>query len=324
MGTSSPAAKSAAVKPTLFDRLIGRLPGAWLVMLAAVCWGTTGTAQAFAPAGATPPAIGTIRMALGGLLMLLWAWSRGAFVPGRAWPVKATLLAGACAAIYQLTFFAGVDRTGVAVGTVVAIGSVPIIAGLLAWLLRGEAPDGTWIVATALAIAGCTLLALGSGEVRIDFIGLLLALGAGGSYALYVLASKDVLAVQPPEAAMGVIFALGAVLLTPFFWFQDFGWLAEPRGWVVALHLGIVTVLVAYWFFARGLAETSVATAVTATLAEPLTATLLGVVVVGETLDLTSGIGVALLLAGLVWLALTARRELPRARVEEHVGSQPT
>lgn len=327
MGLHSSAADSSGAnspaKAWGVERFLARLPGAWLVMLAAVCWGTTGTAQSFAPDGATPAAVGTIRMAVGGVLMLLWAMSRGAFARDRRWPLRATVLAGACAAVYQLTFFAGVDRTGVAVGTVVAIGSVPIIAGLLAWVLRGETPDASWTVATALAIAGCTLLGLGGGELRIDLIGLLLALGAGGSYALYVLASKDVLAVQRPEAAMGVIFALGAVLLTPFFWFQDFRWLAAPSGLAVALHLGLVTVLLAYWFFARGLAETSVATAVTATLAEPLTATLLGVVVVGETLDLASGVGVGLLLAGLIWLALSTRRAIATARMDEPAGSQP-
>jgi DME family drug/metabolite transporter len=148
----------------------------------------------------------------------------------------------------------------------------------------------------------------------------LLAVGAGGSYALYVLASKNLVAAQRPEAAMGVVFALGALLLTPLFFTQDFGWLAEVRGIVVALHLGIVTTAVAYALFAEALTTTPVATAVTLTLGEPLTATLLGVLVVGEGLTALAMVGVTLLLVGLIVLALAARREARRVAVKEGVA----
>ena len=71
----------------------------------------------------------------------------------------------------------------------------------------------------------------------------------------------------------------------------------------VALHLGVVTVGFAYLLFAIGLAAIPVATAATLTLAEPLTAGLLGVFVLGETLTTTAVFGIALLLVGLLILA---------------------
>jgi drug/metabolite transporter, DME family len=282
--------------------------GTWLVLLAAICWGTTGTAQAFAPGGATPLAVGAARLAVGGVALLGWALLRRSFRQGSAWPLGATLIAAACMAAYQLCFFAAVDRTGVAAGTVVAIGSAPVIAGVLGWLVRREAPGWSWTMATALAVAGCVLLGVSGGSVTIDLVGILLAVGAGGSYALYVLASKRVVAAQRPEAAMGVVFALGALLLTPLFFFQDFGWLVEPRGLLVVLHLGLVTTAIAYALFAEALTSTPVAIAVTLTLGEPLTATLLGVLVLRESLTAQAMAGVALLLAGLVILAMSARR----------------
>lgn len=282
--------------------------GTWLVLMAAICWGTTGTAQAFAPEGATPLAVGAVRLAVGGGALLLWALLRRSFQAGSKWPVAATLIAAACMAAYQLCFFAAVDRTGVAAGTVVAIGSGPVIAGVLGWLVNRENPGWPWVLATLLATAGCVLLGLSGGSVTIDPIGILLAVGAGGSYTIYVLASKGLVAAQRPEAAMGVVFALGAVLLTPIFFMQDFAWLAEPRGMAVALHLGIVTTALAYALFAEALMTTPVATAVTLTLGEPLTATLLGVLVLRESLNATAMAGVSLLLIGLIVLALSARR----------------
>ena len=38
-----------------------------MVLLAAMLWGTTGTAQALAPPGATPLAVGTVRLTFGGV-----------------------------------------------------------------------------------------------------------------------------------------------------------------------------------------------------------------------------------------------------------------
>jgi DME family drug/metabolite transporter len=172
-------------------------------------------------------------------------------------------------------------------------------------------------VATLLAVAGCSLLALGGGGLRMDLAGLLLALGAGGSYALYVIASKELVAVQRPDAATGVVFGLGAVLLAPVFIFQDFGWLTHLSGWLVALHLGVMTCAVAYALFTQGLLTTPVATAVTLTLGEPVTAALLGVAVLRETLTLSGALGVGLVLAGLALLAWWPRPLPERVPVEE-------
>jgi DME family drug/metabolite transporter len=80
--------------------------------------------------------------------------------------------------------------------------------------------------------------------------------------------------------------------------------LAEPRGMAVALHLGLLATAVSYGLFARGLKSISVGTAATLSLAEPLTAALLGVVVLGEHLSLSQVSGIVLLFGGLLFLAL--------------------
>lgn len=295
------------------DAKRGAQSGALLVLLAAVCWGTTGTAQAFAPIGATPLSVGAVRLAVGGVTLLLWAVVRRSFQSGRPWPIASTVMAAACMAAYQVFFFAAVARTGVAVGTVVGIGSGPVIAGLIGWIFKRENPGLAWGVATALATTGCVLLGLSGGSVTIDPWGIVLAIGAGAVYSIYVFASKELVEAQRPEAAMGVVFALGALLLTPLYFTQDFSWLAEPRGLAVAFHLGIITTAVAYALFAQALTTTPVATAVTLTLGEPLTATLLGVVVLQESLNLMAATGIALLLIGLVVLAVSARRTAQQA-----------
>jgi len=276
--------------------------GALLVLAAGVLWGTTGTTQALAPAGVSPTSIGTMRLVVGGAVLMLLALARGGFGAGR-WPVAGTLLAGACVASYQLCFFWAVQRTGVAVGTLVGIGSSPVIAGMLGFLFRGERPGRRWLVATVFALAGCGLLVGGGGKLAVDPLGVVLALGAGASYASYTMAIKGLLPGRTPDAVMAVVFCIGAVLLSPLLFTSNLRWMASPGGITVVLYLGVVVTALSYWLFARGLRTVPVATAVTLSLAEPLTAALLGIVVLGERLSPLALCGIPLLFAGLAVLA---------------------
>ncbi|HMN03924.1 MAG TPA: DMT family transporter [Geobacter anodireducens] len=281
--------------------------GAWFILAPAILWGTTGTSQALAPVGANPMTIGALRLAVGGLALLLLAVARGGVTKGMRWPLIPTLCAGGCIASYQLTFFAAVKTTGVAVGTMVGIGSSPVMAGILAFLVLGERPGRRWAGATALAVAGCSLLLATGGEVSVNPLGIVLALGAGLSYAAYTLAIKALLAGRSPDAVIAVAFCLGALFLAPLLVGADLSWLPSVRGAVVVLHLGLIATALSYRLFARGLQTVPVASAVTLSLAEPLTATILGVTVVGERLTLTSLGGILLIFGGLALLAVGPR-----------------
>ncbi|MGK2906668.1 MAG: DMT family transporter [Desulfuromonadales bacterium] len=282
--------------------------GVWFVLMAAVLWGTTGTSQAFAPAGFDSMVIGALRLAIGGGAMLLLVLLRSGMSQLRGWPLKVTFAAAAFTALYQLCFFAGVAKTGVAVGTIVGIGSAPVAGGALGYLFRGERPGRPWFAATALAIVGCIVLTLSSGgDVRIDPLGVALAIGAGIAYAAYTLVIKGLLDTHEPDAVIAVIFCIGALMLAPLLVGRDMAWLAAPRSIAVVLHLGLVTAALAYWFFVRGLRRVPVATAVTLSLAEPLTAGLLGFLVLGEQLNPLSFAGIALIFSGLAVLTCAGR-----------------
>jgi DME family drug/metabolite transporter len=74
----------------------GERGGAGLVLAAAVLWGTTGTARALAPAGASPLSVGAVRIAVGGAALVAVARLGGGLRRSGGWPV-APLLAGAAA-----------------------------------------------------------------------------------------------------------------------------------------------------------------------------------------------------------------------------------
>jgi DME family drug/metabolite transporter len=281
-------------------KLQSRIP-LLFVLLAAMLWGTTGTAQTFAPENTNPIALGAIRLALGGLTLLIIVLFLGQ-LNIKNLPFKATLIAALSMAFYQPFFFSAVKMTGVAIGTAVAIGSAPILAGLLEWMFRKRIPSGVWWGATFLSIIGCLLLFINKDAVSVNPFGVLLALGAGLSFAIYAIVSKNLLKLHKPETVVAVVFTLSAVILAPFLFFLDLSWLLEFNGVAVSLHLGIFATAIAYLLFSKGLFLVPASTAVTLSLAEPLTAALLGVFLVGELLTPISWVGIGLLFLGITLL----------------------
>ncbi len=285
--------------------------GAWLILLAACLWGTNGTAQTLAPPGAQPIIIGTLRIALGGITLLVIALSRRSLRDGKPWPFWPTLLGALSMAAYQLFFFAGVARTGVAIGTIVGIGSTPILAGPIGYLVRGERPSRRWAFATALGIIGCALLILVGESIHLDLLGIFLAICAGGSYALFTTVSKGLIEKHSPEAVMAVTFCLGACFILPLLITANLHWLSQPSGYLVILHLGVITAGLAYTLFAQGLRHVPVATAASLTLGEPLTAGLLGVFFLRESLTGLAIVGIGLIFTGLIVLTTEKPRVYP-------------
>lgn len=308
---------------TPVERPGGGLIGPLLVLAGAVLWGTTGTAQALGAAGVdggvAPSAVGAARIAVGGTGLLALALLRGTLpspvqlrVPG----ITLALVAGAAAiATYQVTFFAGVARAGVALGTVVAIGSAPAFTGLVSWVARGERPESGWPLATLLAVAGSALLLLPHGGVRVDAGGIALALVAGLCFGVGTVAMKALIdAGVEPGAVVALIFAAGAVALAPVLLGSDLRWLATMPGALTALYLGLVATTLAYVLFSRGLQAVASSSAATLALAEPLTAALLGLVLLAERPGPFGWVGGTMVLAGLV--VLSTRRSTRRSRHE--------
>jgi drug/metabolite transporter, DME family len=280
--------------------------GTWLILVAAMLWGTTGTSQAFMPADSSPLVVGALRLLVGGTVLLALSWLRGS-LRLQGMPLPVLLLAGFFVALYQVCFFWAVARTGVAAGTIVGMGSSPIFAGLLDWCFQRRKPGLRWCLSTLVALIGCGLLLFGSGDVRIDAHGIGLALLAGLAYASYILLAKIMLPGRSSENVTALMFTVGALFLLPLLFSADLGWLGATNGWLLVLHLGVIATALSYWLFARGLESVPASTAVTLSLAEPLTAGLLAVAVVGERLSIPAWCGLLSILAALVILVMPAR-----------------
>ena len=282
-----------------------------LVLGAAVLFGTTGTARALGP-DISPLGVGAARIVVGaGLLALVAAvLARRTPSPARHWSRTPIVLGGLGVAGYQLSFFAAVADTGVAVGTVVALGSAPVFAGLLSRLTGGARLDARWAACTALATAGVAMLVASGQSATVSAPGVALALGSGMGYAAYTVAAKRLLDQgHRPEAVMARTFGAGALILLPVLPLSGFAAFGSSSALATSIYLGAIPTALAYVLFARGLRVLPTAEVATLTLAEPLTAAALGTVVLGEQLSAGAAIGAAMVMGGLAALALK-----PRAR----------
>lgn len=321
--TDSTAARAVPVGPGA-----GLRAAPLLVVAAAALWGTTGTAQALGDIG-DPVVVGAARLAVGGGALLLIALvTCGPVVllgclrrPLLGW----TVLAAGATATYQTAFFSAVASTGVATGTVVALGTAPIATGMCGAVLFAERLTRRWAFATALAVAGCVVLVIAgsSGASTVRPQGVALAVLAGGCYGLYTSGAKALLDQGVPVVpAMAITLGLGAVLLTPVL-LGGGGLLLSPGPLLMVGWLGLVTTAAAYLLFARGLRQLPAGTVGTLSLAEPLTAAVLGLLVIGERPAPAAALGALSLLAGLLLAACGPRQNSRTAGVPVNPSSAP-
>lgn len=276
------------------------------VIAAAVLWGTTGTSQHFAPDAVPPSLIGALRILVGGGGLFFYAFFKNQYKSIQIVCNRYYFIGFIGVALYQLSFFYGVKLAGVAVGTMVGIGSSPIFAGLALRLLYGEEVTKRWILSTSIGLLGLFFITFfKSSYVGGGIIGVLLCLGAGLSYVIYSFASKALMKDYPPDAVMGIIFVSGAVLLFPFLFSEDIFHLFNIKGFLLIGHLGILATAVAYLLFGRGLKFVKISDASTLSLAEPLTATLLGIFLIGESISLLTFIGMFLIFLSLIIISIS-------------------
>ena len=284
--------------------------GFLLVVLAALCWGTSGVSGRIVAerAGLGPLDIAWHRMAIGAVVLLAGfalTRSRRAAAPaaGRGTAVRLALV-GAGLAAYQFAYFAAVATAGVSIATLVALGLAPLLIAVGAALLGHGRPDRATLVALVVALVGLVLLvgiSAGADTGTTVVLGALLAVGSALGYAVVTLAGAGVPAGIPVTLAG---FVGGALLLTPIALATGLTFTGDPVALAVLIYLGAVPSALAYAMFFRGLRTVPGPVASIVTLLEPLTATALATAFLGERLAPAALAGGLLVLAAVAGLYL--------------------
>ena len=279
-----------------------------IVLFAAILWGTTGTLQTYLQGGIAPISVAAFRSLFGGgILLIILVMMRK--INFKTWSWKWTILAAILIGLFQTSFFSSIRLTGVAIGTVITIGSSPIFAGFIEWLLFKRRPNRIWAIATLLSVIGVALLFVRKGDSTIHPTGILFALCAGVLFALYTNFSKRLMEREHTLPAVAMTFTLCALFLLPFTFQNGYGWLTDSMNLVTILIMAFFATSLAYILFLYGLKRIPPSSAVTLSLAEPLTAALLGVFLLKEQLGVVSWIGITCILSGIIVLTFEGGRK---------------
>ena len=290
--------------------------GSIYILVAAILWGTTGTAATLAPdVGAV--AIGAAAMGIGGLMQAMLA-RRGVAteLPQLRTQWKLVLIGGLAVAVYPLAFYASMRLAGVTIGTVISIGAAPLFAALIEYFLDKTRLSKQWLFGAALGLTGMGFLAFaegsgadtaqGSGNATMGF---LLGVVAALTYALYSWAARRIMRRGlPSTVAMGAVFGVGGLLLMPVLLLTGAPFLASWSNAAVGVYMALVPMFLGYICFGYGLRRVQASTATTITLFEPVVAAVLAGLIVGERLPLSGWVGVALITACLVCVTMPPRR----------------
>ncbi|OII69737.1 DMT family transporter [Streptomyces sp. CC77] len=299
------------------------------LIVAGIAWGTAGAAASlvYRISDLGPLALSFWRC-VGGLLLMCGvltlrrrgrgaAAAAGAGGVARPEPRRRKVLrivgTGVGLTVFQSAYFAAVESTGLAVGTVVTLGAGPVLIALGARLTMGERLGVGGVTAVAGALAGLAVLVLGGGSGSVRPAGVALALLSAAAYAAITLITRwlgrsggggDALATSTWA------FAIGALGLLPLALAEGLLPHTAQQLEVVGLlaYVAAVPTALAYALYFTGAAVVRAATVSVIMLLEPVSAAVIAVGLLGERLTAATVAGTLLLLAAVTGLACAETR----------------
>ncbi|RQW84053.1 DMT family transporter [Micromonospora globispora] len=280
--------------------------GLWSLVLAGVLWGTGGPTGSLLAheTGLSPSAVAAYRLAAGGTLVIAsLCLTRQPLPRGRhAW--ARMVVNGLLAAVFQSCFFAAVSLTDVSLATLLTIGASPALVLSAEWIAGRRRVSASMLATVALAVSGLTLLVgtPAGGITTMDALtGAGLALLSATGFATMTFIGTRPVAGLDDLTGTGVSFAIGAAVLAPAATVtsgMDFA--PTPTAVTLLLLLGTAPTAMAYALYFRGLRTTPASTAALIALLEPLVATLLATLFLGDRLGSTGLIGAGLITTAIV------------------------
>lgn len=281
-----------------------------LTALAPAIWGSTYIVTTeFLPPD-RPFTAALIRALPAGLILL----SVNQVLPARQyWPKLLILSALNIGAFQALLFVAAYRLPG---GLAAVIGAFqPLLVMAIAWSLDAKRPVPLAVLAAGGAVAGMAMLLLSPGT-RWDVIGVM----AAASGAIAMAAGTYLSRRWAPDMSLGAFtgwqLLLGGLMLTPLALLLDAplpALTAIEAGGYLYLSLGGALIAYALWF--RGIGRLSPVAVSSLGLLSPLTAALLGWLLLGENLGLQGLAGFAIVLAGVMtvqWAQSNPHLNIPK------------
>ncbi|MBU8906655.1 DMT family transporter [Desertibacillus haloalkaliphilus] len=284
-----------------------RFSGVGLVMLAAICWGISGgIAAILMNKGWDPSVISLYRGAVG--FICFFAWFLFCFRQNWIFSPRLyiwSLLAGVGVAGNFTFYFLSIQASSIAIAATLMY-TAPLFVLLVSFLLRIE--RSTWFKwgCISAVLMGIILLtgAYNTESISVSFLGTVAGLASGLSYALFIFGFKNASSIGKPQTTLTIAFFSFCLIL---FLFTDNDEVASvitssDIGWF--LLLGIVGAGISFILYVIGIRWTAPTTASMVAMVEPVTASLFGVLLIGDHLTIIQLLGMVLILVTITVLSV--------------------
>ncbi len=291
----------------------------WGVLAAVLSSGLGGTsigATRYPVNAIDPIAIGSFRFGIGFLLLLPIAWLQGPWPARRDWPGTAGL-GVLYFGLFPILFNASLISTTAARGAL-ALSTLPLLTMLVGAVLGSEALTVRKTIGVLIAMCGVALALLSgladapAGAWRGD----LLMVAAALCMALYSIWSRPFIRRSGPIPFTAMSMGVGATFLVLLSWWRgSFAPVAAfgPPQWGAALYLGAFGAALTFYLWAFALERTTPTRVAISVTVNPVTASLVGAVLLHEPLHWNLVGGIVTVFAG-IWIATTTGRSVQPAR----------
>ncbi len=194
-------------------------------------------------------------------------------------------------------YFLSIQASSVAVAATLMY-TAPVIVLLISFIFRIE--RSTWFKWGSIAgvILGIVLLtgAYNTDSISVSFIGVAAGIGAGLSYAVFIFGFKNASSKGKPQPSLFIAFITFCLIL---FIFSDNSEAAavltsNDLGWFILI--GIVGSGLSFILYMIGIRRTTPTTASMVAMVEPVTASLFGVLILGDHLSIIQLLGMVIIL----------------------------
>ncbi|SDB89876.1 EamA-like transporter family protein [Pelagirhabdus alkalitolerans] len=281
--------------------------GTLLVMLAAVFWGLSGViGDLLMSNGWDPFVISFYRGAIGFICFLIWFILR--YDKNYSYTTRLyvwSIIAGIGVTFNFSLYYLGIQLSSITIASTLMY-TAPLFVLLVSFLLGIE--RSTWFKwgCVVSVLMGIILLtgAYNIDEMTVSFAGILAGVFAGISYAVFIFSFKKAAKDGSPQVSLTFAFLAFSLILLLFIdrsealnvlTSSDVGWF---------LLLGFLGAGLSFAFFFIGIRWTAPTTASMIAMVEPVTASFIGVIWIGDDLTMVQLIGMTIVLITITTLSV--------------------
>jgi drug/metabolite transporter (DMT)-like permease len=283
------------------------------VVVAAFCWGLSAIfAKGAFESGIPPERMAEARIAVAGILLLafLVLERRDLLRPPFAALLPAGIF-GVSLVLVNLSYYVAIDRMPVGVAIALQY-TAPVFVLAVTGLMGGRAPGALVWIAGILTLVGAVLVSGAyAGFGGVDPIGLLAGFASAVSFAMYLLSAEAAgRRGAHPATLLAVGFVVAAAIWTVVlpWWTWPVGYLGDPANVLRVFGVGVVGTLLPFLLVLAALRVISSALAGIAATFEPVFASALAFLLLGQNLTPAQLVGGGLVVIGVV-LAQATRSE---------------